>query len=79
MRSITDVIGHRFNNAQLIADQCAANGYFAMMPDLFDEDAIKMNRPDGFDIQKWLNGEYHKDKKAHLPPQVVSVLWTHPE
>ena len=45
-----------------------------MMPDLFDGDPIMMNRPDGFDIMKWLNGEYHKDKKPHLPPQVDPII-----
>ncbi|EXJ53844.1 esterase/lipase [Cladophialophora yegresii CBS 114405] len=71
---ITDVIGHRFNNAQLIADQFAANGYFVMMPDLFDKDPIPLNRPGDFDIMKWLNGEYHPDKKAHLPPVVDPII-----
>ena len=28
---ITDVFGHQFINAQLIADQLAANGYFVVM------------------------------------------------
>ncbi|OCT46401.1 Protein AIM2 [Cladophialophora carrionii] len=71
---ITDVIGHRFNNAQLIADQFAANGYFVMMPDLFDKDPIPLNRPGDFDIMKWLNGEYHPSKKAHLPPVVDPII-----
>eukprot|EP01099_Mayorella_cantabrigiensis_P005619 TRINITY_DN4564_c0_g1_i1.p1 TRINITY_DN4564_c0_g1~~TRINITY_DN4564_c0_g1_i1.p1 ORF type:complete len:255 (-),score=42.58 TRINITY_DN4564_c0_g1_i1:204-968(-) len=71
---ITDVIGHRFINAQLIADQFAANGYFVLTPDLFDKDPITLNRPDGFDIMKWLNGEYHPQKKAHLPPTVDPII-----
>ncbi|KAJ5707209.1 Sterol O-acyltransferase ACAT/DAG/ARE [Penicillium malachiteum] len=52
----TDVIGHRFINAQLIADQLAANGYFVVMPDLFHGDPIPLNRPEGFDIFAWLKG-----------------------
>lgn len=68
------MIGHRFNNAQLIADQFAANGYFVMMPDLFDGDAIKLNRPDNFDIMKWLQGEYHPKKTPHLPPVVDPII-----
>ncbi|PWY71673.1 alpha/beta-hydrolase [Aspergillus heteromorphus CBS 117.55] len=71
---ITDVIGHRFINAQLIADQFAANGYFVMMPDLFDGDAIPLNRPAGFDLQAWLRGEYHKEKKGHLPADVDPII-----
>jgi dienelactone hydrolase len=32
---LTDVLGHKFINAQLIADRFAANGWFCVMPDLF--------------------------------------------
>ena len=53
---LTDVLGHRFENAQLLADQYAANGYLTYMPDLFFGDAIPLNRPKDFDIQKWLKG-----------------------
>jgi len=48
-----DVIGHRFVNAQLIADQFAANGYLVAMPDIFHGDPIPLNRPDTFDIDDW--------------------------
>jgi dienelactone hydrolase len=68
------VIGHRFNNAQLIADQFAANGYFVLMPDLFDKDPVPLNRTGDFDIMKWLTGEYHPTKKAHLPPVVDPII-----
>ncbi|CRG87039.1 hypothetical protein PISL3812_04053 [Talaromyces islandicus] len=50
---LTDVIGHRFINAQLIADQFAANGYFVIMPDIFHGDPVQLNKPAGFDIGKW--------------------------
>jgi hypothetical protein len=30
--SLTDVIGHKFINVQLIADQLAANGYCRLRP-----------------------------------------------
>lgn len=43
-------------NAQLIADQFAANGYLTLMPDLFHGDAIPMNRPADFDMPKWRSG-----------------------
>ena len=52
---MTDVIGHEFINAQLIADQFAANGYLTVMPDLFEGDPVKLNRPAGFDFQEWKN------------------------
>ncbi|QDS71741.1 hypothetical protein FKW77_008941 [Venturia effusa] len=53
---LTDVIGHKFINAQLIADQFAANGYFVVMPDLFHGDPVKLNAPEGFQIMDWLKG-----------------------
>ncbi|PNS20626.1 Protein AIM2 [Sphaceloma murrayae] len=53
---LSDVMGHKFPNAQLIADQFAANGYFVMMPDLFHGDPLPLNRPPDFDIMKWLGG-----------------------
>ena len=58
----TDVIGHKFINAQLIADQFAENGYFVAMPDLFNGDPISLNRPADFDFMKWMgNGHTYKE------------------
>merc|ERR1712000_451033 len=70
---ITDVIGHRFINAQLIADQFAANGCFVVMPDLFHGDPIPLNRPGDFDIMKWIQGEYNEKKIAHLRPDAGKI------
>lgn len=66
---LTDVIGHRFINAQLIADQLAANGYFVVMPDLFHGDPVPLNRPEGFDLMDWLKGP-----PGHLPDRVEPVV-----
>lgn len=63
---LTDVIGHKSINAQLIADQFAANGYLTVMPDLFHGDAIPMNRPADFDIGKW--------RPHHGPERVDPVI-----
>jgi len=73
---LTDVIGHAFINAQLIADQLAANGYFVVMPDLFYGDAISLNRPGGFDLQKWFTGAYQSSEKKipHTPPTVDPII-----
>ncbi|KAJ5825441.1 hypothetical protein N7474_002579 [Penicillium riverlandense] len=63
---LTDVIGHRFINAQLLADQFAAAGYFVVMPDLFKGDTVPLNRPEGFNIMDWL--------KNHWPPQTDPII-----
>lgn len=45
---LTDVIGHRFINAQLLADAFAAHGgYHALMPDLFAGDSRPLGPPSG--------------------------------
>ncbi|KAE8445765.1 hypothetical protein EG329_012823 [Mollisiaceae sp. DMI_Dod_QoI] len=64
---LTDVVGHRFTNLQLIADQFAANGYVAVMPDLFHGDAIPLNHSKDFDFMKWMD-------PAHLPPTVEPII-----
>ncbi|KAF2108652.1 dienelactone hydrolase [Lophiotrema nucula] len=61
---LTDVIGLDFINAQLIADQFAANGYFAVMPDLFFGNPVPMNPPEGFEIMKWIETDMPKTDKV---------------
>lgn len=50
---LTDIIGMDFINVQLIADQYAANGYFVVIPDLFNGAPAPLNDPT-FDIMKWI-------------------------
>ncbi|CEL09614.1 hypothetical protein ASPCAL12748 [Aspergillus calidoustus] len=71
---LTDVIGHKFINVQLIADQLAANGYFVMIPELFDGDPIPLNRPGDFDIVAWRDGKYHPQGKAHAPENIDPIV-----
>ncbi|KAI5478693.1 hypothetical protein MNV49_004720 [Pseudohyphozyma bogoriensis] len=37
---ITDVFGFALNNARLLADEIASNGFYVVIPDLFNGDAI---------------------------------------
>ncbi|KAG9241789.1 dienelactone hydrolase [Calycina marina] len=50
---LPDVFGI-WENSKLIADQFAANGYYTLVVDLFNGDALTLNRPEGFDFMKWL-------------------------
>ncbi|KAM0126642.1 hypothetical protein ACHAO1_009969 [Botrytis cinerea] len=50
---LPDVIGI-WQNSQLMADQFAANGYYTIVPDLFNGDPISLNRPESFDFMQWL-------------------------
>jgi len=70
---LPDVIGHEFLNAQLIADQFAANGYFVVMPDLFENDPIPLNRPESFNIMEWLQ-KGGPEGKGHGPGQVDPIV-----
>ncbi|KAL7621789.1 hypothetical protein AAE478_007288 [Parahypoxylon ruwenzoriense] len=51
---IPDVIGI-WQNSKLMADQYAANGYLTLIIDVFNGDALSLNRPEGFDFVSWLN------------------------
>jgi len=73
---LTDVIGHEYINAQLIADQFAANGYYVVMPDLFEGDPVPLNRPEGFDIFAWLtkSGPSGGHTKEVVDPIIETVI-----
>lgn len=50
---LPDVIGI-WQNSQLMADQYASNGYYTLIPDLFNGDALTLNRPADFNLMDWL-------------------------
>jgi dienelactone hydrolase len=68
------VIGHKFINVQLIADQFAANGYFVAVPDLFNGDPILLNRPATFDFMKWLNSGHTSKEVDPITEAVIKDL-----
>ncbi|KIW23500.1 uncharacterized protein PV07_11693 [Cladophialophora immunda] len=73
---LTDVIGHRSINSQLMVDQLAANGYFVVMPDLFYGDAIELNKIGELDIPKWFAGGYSAKGIGHGPSTVDPIVET---
>ncbi|RHZ55169.1 uncharacterized protein CDV56_106812 [Aspergillus thermomutatus] len=73
---LTDVIGHRFINSQLIADQFAANGYLVAMPDLFHGDPVKLNRPATFNLMSWLEG-HPTERVDPIVDSVIQYMRTH--
>lgn len=65
---LSDILGHKFPNVQLLADQFAGNGYFTLIPDLFHGDVVPLNRPEGFQIMEWV--------KNHLPQHTQPIIDT---
>jgi dienelactone hydrolase len=48
---LTDVLGNRFINTQLAADQFSENGFYVVMPDLFSGDEKPLNGE--FNAEEW--------------------------
>ncbi|KAK9380382.1 dienelactone hydrolase [Kockiozyma suomiensis] len=70
---ITDIFGVVFNNAKLIADDFAAQGYLVVVPDLFNGDPVPwtyFSKLQEFDLGSWLG----KHPKEVTEPLVESVL-----
>ena len=73
---VTDILGI-WQNAQLVADQFAANGYLALIPDLFNGDAVPLNKFGKMDVMKWLvEGSDGKNPhtKDYVDPIVVEAI-----
>ncbi|KAB5566745.1 Alpha/Beta hydrolase protein [Coniochaeta sp. 2T2.1] len=73
---LPDVLGI-WQNAQLIADQFAANGYLTLVPDLFNGDPIPVNGLGGMDIMTWLkegSDGKHPHTKEVVDPIVVEAI-----
>jgi dienelactone hydrolase len=69
---LPDVMGI-WVNSQLMADQFAANGYFCIIPDIFNGDALSLNRPAGFDLKKWIS-EGSDGKNPHTTAAVDPIV-----
>ncbi len=69
---VPDIIGI-WQNSQLIADQFAANGYQALIVDVFNGDPVSLNPPEGFDLMKWLTQGSTGDN-PHTPPAIDPIV-----
>lgn len=72
---IPDIFGI-WQNSQLIADQFAANGYLALLLDIFNGDAVS-TFPPGFDVMSWIakgsDGKTPHTKEA-IDPIIVEGI-----
>lgn len=69
------MIGEKALNAQLIADQYAANGYLVLVIDLFHGDPVPEDRPEGFNIQDWRKN-HGTDSTDPITEKAIKALRT---
>lgn len=69
---IPDVIGI-WQNSKLLADNFAAQGYTVLLPDIFNGDALSLNRTGDFDFAAWITKGSTGDN-PHTPPAVDPII-----
>ena len=69
---ITDVLGI-WQNSKLMADQFAANGYYTLLPDLFNGDPIPVNGSLKKGLMEWLK-EGSDGKNPHTSAAVDPIV-----
>jgi dienelactone hydrolase len=69
---IPDIMGV-WQNAKLLADQYAAHGYLCLVPDIFLGDPVPINRPDDFDVKKWIM-QGSDGSSPHTPNVIDTVV-----
>lgn len=72
MLYVPDIFGI-WQNAKLIADQLAANGYRTLITDVVNGDAVELNMPKGFDLMKWV-AEGSDGKNPHTKEAVDPII-----
>ncbi len=66
-----DVLGHKFPNCQLLADQFAVNGFRVIIPDIFRGDPMPENRGEDFDSQAWMRKHDYATETAVIAKSIV--------
>ncbi|KAH8698724.1 dienelactone hydrolase [Talaromyces proteolyticus] len=69
---IPDILGI-WINSKLMADQFAANGYTTLVIDIFNGDALELNRPADFNLMGWMT-QGRNGKGPHTPKEVDSII-----
>ncbi|KFY84487.1 hypothetical protein V500_09280 [Pseudogymnoascus sp. VKM F-4518 (FW-2643)] len=70
---VPDVMGIS-KNANLLADQLAANGYYTLIPDLFNKDSLSNPwRPENFNLMNWIQHGMKGDN-PHTVPEVDAIM-----
>ncbi|ELR05030.1 hypothetical protein VC83_05086 [Pseudogymnoascus destructans] len=70
---VPDVMGIS-QNANLMADQLAANGYYTLIPDLFNKDSLSNPwRPENFNLMNWIQHGMKGDN-PHTVPEVDAIM-----
>lgn len=70
---LTDIFGIRFINSQLLADHYGEAGFYVIIPDLFDGDAMTeadMNPPPGVNVMEVIG----KWMPKHMPKSVDPII-----
>lgn len=58
-----------------MCDQFAANGYFVMMPDLFDQCPVDINTPfEEFDVKAWFSGKSNPRGRANGTVEIDPII-----
>jgi len=74
---LTDVFGHVLPNAQLLADDFAANGFYTVVPDYLHGDAIPadaMGPGKNFDIGAWFGNNHGQEGTRPILDAVIKAL-----